>query len=91
MVVSVNKGTPIYDNPHYGDPRKGTGNFGQPPFYPNNGESSGKMEIEMETGGYIGELQHTHIYSYIYVSRSLSLSTVLSRGSSNLGQLSMLI
>ena len=36
MVVSQNKGTPIwtpkYYSPYYGDPQNGTPNFGKPPY-----------------------------------------------------------
>ena len=31
VVVSPNNGTPIYYGPYYGDPQKGTPNFGKPP------------------------------------------------------------
>ena len=36
MVISLNKGTPIYTpkyhNSYYGDPQEGTCNFGKPPY-----------------------------------------------------------
>ena len=38
MVVSQNKGTPKYYSPYYGDPQRGTPNFGKLPY---NGDLGG--------------------------------------------------
>ena len=49
MVVSLNRGPQYrpYYNPYYGDPQKGTPNFGKPP-YRDNGQGNGDYHIIIE-------------------------------------------
>ena len=79
MVVSANKGTPIYTpiyyNPHYGDHEKVPVISGNPHFTPILENQVEKWKLKWKLGAYRGITTHTSIY--IKKSMLLALSPSL--------------